>query len=620
MAGRILLNTSGDAFRVKPQSRRHFDEQHDDGRMSGEDWMRNIGQAMDLGMKAYGVANVVAPLLSSGGQSVVPGAAQLAADKGADAVVAAQNAAMPQQMAAPPPPPMQMNPETHMPVGYSQHPEMAQAQAAMQQAQMYRPIESMQQSVTNPIISSMTAPQSGVFTQSSSVGVPQIQYSPFEGVSPNEIMGRMSMDGLPVAEEDTFMGREVGQMSAPPASQAVALTELPTETLRQLQVDFANDQERLKIVQDELRRRSSGVEGGGKQQSALQAFEAAEAAVPQEMAEFATLADAQSALAMASSTGDRQAWKAAVDNMANSPLSDVRPQNLQDAIFGTHAERAKRALIAKYPAPKAMTGMDALKAELMQARIGKFKTDDERNRAIHFLKEFKEFREGKKFELFKKRHAKEMIKLGIDIGISATELNHRAPKLLAQIKANRAKAWRDSAQAARTTQARKFEKTTEPIRKEILKNTEDAPRRKDAHDAEKRLHDKDMQKQREKSASLRGFAQGQGDAMFRTFLRAEAKLAGADEVLSDQPSQAQLNAMSESEAKTVRARIANAKKNKKAAQRVIDLIAAKKKKMKGGATPKSATPKGGTKPVVTSTRKPGDVLSDLEKVAAEVNN
>ncbi len=500
MAGRILLNTSGDAFRVKPQSRRHFDEQHDDGRMSGEDWMRNIGQAMDLGMKAYGVANIASQFMP-GGQAVKPGAAQLAAPGVEDAVVAAQEAAnapsgifgkverplgqMPQQMAAPPPPPMQMNPETHMPVGYSQHPEMAQAQAAMQQAQMYRPIESMQQSVTNPIISGMTAPQPGVFTQSSSVGVPQIQYSPFEGVSPNEIMGRMSIDGL--GAQPQGIGREVGQMPQPQAPQ-----------MPQAPVD-----------------------------NTMQAFEAAEAAVPQKMAEFATLADAQTALAMASSSGDRQAWKAAVENMQNSPLSDVRPTNLQDAIFGTHIERAKRALIAKYPPPKAGTAMDALKAALMRARIGKFKTDDERNRAIHFLKEQKEFREGEKFELFKKRHAKEMEKLGIDIGISATELKHRAPKLLAQITRAKAGASKDFARAAETRRDTRVKRDMEDEIKIALENKAWAPARKDKEAADRRLHDKDMQSRRAKTqikaAGARGKARA-GEARYGRLVGEEVRL------------------------------------------------------------------------------------------------
>jgi hypothetical protein len=535
MAGRILLNTSGDAFRVKPQSRRHFDEQHDDGRMSGEDWMRNIGQAMDLGMKAYGVANAAAPLLSSGGQSVVPGAAQIAADKGADAVVAAQNAAMPQQMAAPPPPPMQMNPETHMPVGYSQHPEMARAQAAMQQAQMYRPIESMQQSVTNPIISSMTSPQSGVFTQSSSVGVPQIQYSPFEGVSPNEIMGRMSMNGLPVAEEDTFMGREVGQMSAPPAPQAVALTELPTETLRQLQVDFANDQERLKIVQDELRRRSSGVEGGGKQQAALQAFEAAEAAVPEQMAEFATLADAQTALAMAASSGDRQAWKEAVDNMANSPLSDVRPQNLQDAIFGTHVERAKRALIAKYPAPKAMTGMDALKAADIRSRIGKRSSDVERDQYNAELKTAKHWRDDKLAELKMKFDKKKIKKLEYETKIAKVKAAYAERETKAAIRLKRATAWHKGTQARENIRRTKLLTKMQPELERALLNKAWAP--EIAADKALKLAQNLSARQQDrlaeslKRASTRGKAQGSGSTFARKLIDAYGALAAANKAL-----------------------------------------------------------------------------------------
>ena len=368
-----------------------------------------------------------------------------------------------------------------------------------------------------------------------------------------------------------------------------------------------------------MRRRSSGVKGGGKQQSALQAFEAAEAAVPQEMAEFATLADAQSALAMAASSGDRNAWKAAVDNMANSPLSDVRPTNLQDAIFGTHVERAKRALIAKYPAPKAMTGMDALKAADIRSRIGKRSSDVERDQYNAELKTAKHWRDDKLAELKMKFDKKKIKKLEYDTKIAKVKADYAERETKAAIRLKKATAWRNSAQAARTTQARKFEKKTEGLRKDALLNKALAPDLADVAREFSAYTQEKLQKQRQESAALRGFARGQGDAMFRTLLRAEEKKAGADEVLSDQPSQAQLYAMSESEVKSVRTRIANARKNKKAAERVISLIAEKKKKMGGGAAPKGATPKGGTKPVVTSTRKTGDVLGDLEAVAAEVN-
>jgi len=607
MAGRILLNTSGDAFRVKPQSRRHFDEQHDDGRMSGEDWMRNIGQAMDLGMKAYGVANIASQFMP-GGQSVVPGAAQLAADKGADAVVAAQDA------------------------GTQTLPNLGQQ--AMDHARRQNKMESLRdmgnavamQGV--PAQNSMERYMSAVDGVNSAKTMEQLQAAQAEAqaaeaalqwqerdqqfTAPGVMQGGMSLAGRPQTQTGMSLGQpNVGtQFDLSPFDQTIQDREL------ELREAAATDYSGQRMPQT--------LPSQPMPDPVLQALEAAEAAVPQEMAEFATLADAQTALAMAASSGDRQAWKEAVDNMANSPLSDVRPQNLQDAIFGTHVERAKRALIAKYPPPKAATAMDALKAADIRSRIGKRSSDVERDQYNAELKTAKHWRDDKLAELKMKFDKKKIKKLEYEIKIAKVKAAYAERETKAAIRLKKATEWRNSAQAARTTQTRKFEKTTEQFRRDKALNDSIKPDIDFVNKDNARLAAIAAAKQREKSASLRGFARGQGDAMFRTLLRAEEKKAGADEVLSDQPSQAQLNAMSESEAKTVRARIANAKKNKKAAQRVIDLIAAKKEKMNGGATPKgatpkSATPKGGTKPVVTSTRKTGDVLSDLEAVAEEVN-
>jgi hypothetical protein len=530
--------------------------------MSGEDWMRNIGQAMDLGMKAYGVANAVAPLLGSGGQSVVPGAAQLAADKGADAVVAAQDAGtqtlpnLGQQAmdharrqdkmeslrdmgnaVAMQGVPAQNSMERYMSAvdGVNSAKTMEQLQAAQAEAQAAEAALQWQerdQQFTAPgamqggmSLAGRPQTQTGMSLGQPNVGT-QFDLSPFDQTIQDRELE------LREAAATDYSGQRIPQPQAP---QAVALTELPTETLRQLQVDFANDQERLKIVQDELRRRSSGVEGGGKQQSALQALEAAEAAVPQEMAEFATLADAQTALAMAASSGDRQAWKEAVDNMANSPLSDVRPQNLQDAIFGTHVERAKRALIAKYPAPKAMTGMDALKAADIRSRIGKRSSDVERDQYNAELKTAKHWRDDKLAELKMKFDKKKIKKLEYDTKIAKVKADYAERETKAAIRLKRATAWHKGTQARENIRRTKLLTKMQPELERALLNKAWAP--EIAADKALKLAQNLSARQQDrlaeslKRASTRGKAQGSGSTFARKLIDAYGALAAANKAL-----------------------------------------------------------------------------------------
>jgi hypothetical protein len=98
MAGRILLNTSGAPFRVRPQQRKRFDDMYDTGQLTGAEYMDQAGKGIDLAMKVYGMANEAAKF-TGGGQAVKPDAASLAADQGADAVVAAQQAQQAQAQA-----------------------------------------------------------------------------------------------------------------------------------------------------------------------------------------------------------------------------------------------------------------------------------------------------------------------------------------------------------------------------------------------------------------------------------------------------------------------------------------------------------------------------------------
>jgi hypothetical protein len=519
MAGRILLNTSGDAFRVKPQSRRHFDEQHDDGRMSGEDWMRNIGQAMDLGMKAYGVANAVAPLLGSGGQSVVPGAAQLAADKGADAVVAAQDA------------------------GTQTLPNLGQQ--AMDHARRQNKMESLRdmgnavamQGV--PAQNSMERYMSAVDGVNSAKTMEQLQAAQAEAqaaeaalqwqerdqqfTAPGVMQGGMSLAGRPQTQTGMSLGQpNVGtQFDLSPFDQTIQDREL------ELREAAATDYSGQRMPQT--------LPSQPMPDPVLQALEAAEAAVPQEMAEFATLADAQTALAMAASSGDRQAWKEAVDNMANSPLSDVRPQNLQDAIFGTHVERAKRALIAKYPAPKAMTGMDALKAADIRSRIGKRSSDVERDQYNAELKTAKHWRDDKLAELKMKFDKKKIKKLEYETKIAKVKAAYAERETKAAIRLKRATAWHKGTQARENIRRTKLLTKMQPELERALLNKAWAP--EIAADKALKLAQNLSARQQDrlaeslKRASTRGKAQGSGSTFARKLIDAYGALAAANKAL-----------------------------------------------------------------------------------------
>jgi hypothetical protein len=267
----------------------------------------------------------------------------------------------------------------------------------------------------------------------------------------------------------------------------------------------------------------------------LQALEAAEAAVPQEMAEFATLADAQTALAMAASSGDRQAWKEAVDNMANSPLSDVRPQNLQDAIFGTHVERAKRALIAKYPAPKAMTGMDALKAADIRSRIGKRSSDVERDQYNAELKTAKHWRDDKLAELKMKFDKKKIKKLEYDTKIAKVKADYAERETKAAIRLKRATAWHKGTQARENIRRTKLLTKMQPELERALLNKAWAP--EIAADKALKLAQNLSARQQDrlaeslKRASTRGKAQGSGSTFARKLIDAYGALAAANKAL-----------------------------------------------------------------------------------------
>lgn len=490
MAGRILLNTSGAPFRVRPQQRKRFDDMYDTGSMDGAEYMAQAGKGIDLAMKVYGMADKAATF-TRGGRTVNPDAASLAADQGADAVVAAQQAQMaPQQAQVPAQAPVAYNPETHQPYNAPQESLQQNYLTAVDAVNNAQTLEQLQTAQT-----ALRSAETSMYR--SPTGENPYGPSGNEAVDFRRAKNRLQGQQEDLPYEKKFLDYYARQGQAPTRQPQIDRTMSSPFIGRQ-----TNNPQNLQI-QTQQQAQMQAMQQLQQQDAMMQAMQQAEAAVPNALPEFKSIVEAEAALAKAKAAGDIAGWNTAVKAMQNSPLTDVRPQSLQDAVFGTHVTRAQQALIKKHPPPKGLTEFEKWKVENLKSQMGKRDADIAKGKHELLLKDLKEVREGEKFGLFKTKHAAELKKLGIDTGISFTELMYRKPKLLAAIQASKATSAQKYASAAELRRGTKLKKKMAPfIEKKMVdeayKPEDDAINKENA-----RIHAQKLQDERLAAAAGR---------------------------------------------------------------------------------------------------------------------
>lgn len=552
MAGRILLNTSGAPFRVQPQSRRRFEGMYDDGRLTGEDWLRNISNTVQL---AQQVAPLVAPLLPAGQQvkqTPFDAAADRAADRADEMFGGAAPVATPENHLAPAPVgnPYGAYEAAGQAVANARTPqELAAAEQALLAAQQQFPTSEMDfpmQQMQQPI------PEVGLQQQGLSLRPPAPQMS-FAGEPP--MMGAPSFSAAPP--------------TPPPVDLGPTLAPDPRQTLADVQAAETDA--------------AAGI---------MDAAAADVAGLPM----FQTIAEAQAALATAAASGDIEAYKRAAAALEYSPLSDVAPATVTDYITGAHIRKAKQQLLAAYKPPtvKQLSALDRARIDNLRSQMSKREQDVQARIADQYRKE-----SDSESQQEYRRILGEQAKVKTDIdrivrGFKAADM--RAG--IARKRAGAAQAWQGARKARMFND---FMRDNPEVFEGIqLDKTIQAKLARDAEryaNAEMRTRTAEAGKDRR--AGKVGMGRGLSEATMRMLAKVDGQIADADAEIAEIDRTLSGKRVSPSRKRELQKRLSILKGNLEGAKgtraSLLQLFGQLKAKVEGGSAPAS-TP--------TSTKKP----------------